>query len=80
MDAFAQALHRRYGFEISIQEYSEHAIQEGSDADAISYLQVNIEGTPYYGVAVHEDIVTASLNAILSATNQFIVEKKQAVA
>ena len=80
MDAFAQALQNRYGFQISIQEYSEHAMQEGSDADAISYLQVNIEGQHYYGVAIHEDIVTASLNAILSATNQFMVEQKQAVA
>ena len=80
MDAFAQALQNRYGFQIIIQEYSEHSMQEGSDADAISYLQVNIEGQPYYGVAIHEDIVTASLNAILSATNQFMVEQKQAVA
>ncbi len=80
IDAFAQALHQQYGFKISIQEYSEHAMQKGSDADAISYLQVNIEGQHYYGVAIHEDIVTASLNAILSATNQFMIETKQAVA
>ena len=80
MDAFAQALQNRYGLQINIQEYSEHAMKEGSDADAIAYLQVNIDGQPYYGVAIHEDIVTASLNAILSATNQCFVKKKQAVA
>lgn len=80
MDAFAHAIQHRYGLNISVQEYSEHALQAGSDADAISYLQMNIEGQVYYGVAIHEDIVTASLNAILCATNQYMLEKQQAVA
>ena len=77
IDAFAQALKEHYGLEIDIQEYNEHALQEGSDAEAISYVQVSINGQRFYGVAIHEDTVTASLNAILSATNQFMFESQK---
>jgi len=80
MDAFVQALKAHYGLKVDIQEYTEHALKEGSDADAASYVQVNINGQRFYGVAIHEDIVTASLNALLSATNQFMVERHQAIA
>jgi len=80
MDAFVQALKAHYGLQIDIQEYCEHALQEGSDAEAASYIQVNINGQRFYGVSIHEDIVTASLNALLSATNQFMVEQHQAIA
>jgi len=80
MDAFVQALKAHYGLQIDIQEYSEHALKEGSDAEAASYVQVNINGQRFYGVSIHEDIVTASLNALLSTTNQFMVERHQAIA
>jgi 2-isopropylmalate synthase len=77
MDAFVQALQNHHGISINIQEYNEHALQEGSDAEAVSYIQVNINNQPYYGVAIHEDTVTASLNAILSATNQCMIESQR---
>jgi len=77
IDAFAQALKNHYGIAINIQEYNEHALQEGSDAEAVSYIQVNINNQAYYGVAIHEDTVTASLNAILSATNKFMSESQE---
>ena len=80
MDAFANAMQARYGMKIDIQEYSEHALQKGSDAEAVTYIEVHIEGQRFYGVAIHEDTVTASLNAIVSATNQYMVERQKAVA
>jgi len=72
MDAFTNAIKNDYGYQIDIQEYNEHALQQGSDAEAIAYIQVNINGKRYYGVAVHEDIITASLNAVLYTVNQYI--------
>jgi len=80
MDAFATAIQTRLACNIDIQEYSEHALREGSDADAISYLQIAIDGHIYYGVAIHEDIVSASLNALLSAVNQFMLNKAELAA
>ena len=72
MAAFTNAIKNDYGYQIDIQEYNEHALQQGSDAEAIAYIQVNINGKRYYGVAVHEDIITASLNAVLCTVNQYI--------
>lgn len=72
MDAFAQALKSQYGITINIQEYNEHALQAGNAAEAISYIQIKINQKTYFGAAIHEDTVTASLNAILSACNQFM--------
>ena len=77
IDAFSQALKAHYGIHIDIQEYNEHALREGSDAEAVSYVQTTINGHLYYGVAIHEDTVTASLNAILSTTNQFMRTHKE---
>jgi len=77
LDAFASALKSHYDITINIQEYNEHALQEGSDAEAVSYIQVNINKQSYYGVAIHEDTVTASLNAILCTTNQFMLESQR---
>jgi 2-isopropylmalate synthase len=50
-------------------EYSEHALgdRHGEGAEAISFVQMGCNGSRYSGVAVSEDIVTASLNAILDA-------------
>ena len=70
VDAFSKAIQQHMGFSLEIQEYSEHAIEKGSDAKAISYVQVTINGTAYQGVSIHEDIVSASLNSIISAINQ----------
>jgi len=72
MDAFTNAIKKEYGYQIAIHEYSEHALQHRNDAEAVAYIQVDINGKRHYGVAVHEDIITASLNAILSALNQLI--------
>jgi 2-isopropylmalate synthase len=77
IDAFVQALKSHYGISINIQEYNEHALKEGNDAEAVSYIQVNINKQSFYGVAIHEDTVTASLNAILSTTNQFMLETQK---
>lgn len=52
----------------SIEEYSEHALSDGADAEAIAYVQVNDgKGNKHYGVGVDSNIDSASMKAILSA-------------
>ncbi len=80
MDAFIQALASSQGLNVDVLEYSEHALSEGSRAEAVSYLQVTINGIRHVGVAVHVDIITASLNAVLSAANQYISNQKNRAA
>lgn len=72
IDAFFHGLSKlgipKYGF-IS---YDEHALSEGSDSKAVSYICLeNSRADKLYGVGVAPNITTASLNAIVSCINRF---------
>lgn len=72
IDAFFHALSSlgipKFGF-IS---YDEHALSEGSDSKAVSYICLdNGKADKMYGVGVAMNITTASLNAIVSSINRF---------
>ncbi|NOQ76941.1 MAG: 2-isopropylmalate synthase [Methylococcaceae bacterium] len=65
--AFINALQTHFGREIEIVHYDEHALSTGTDAKAICYIQLEINGRLQTGIASHSDIVSASLNAVLSS-------------
>ena len=51
----------------SIDEYSEHALSFGADAEAIAYVQVSDgKGNKHFGTGVDSNIDSASMKAILS--------------
>jgi 2-isopropylmalate synthase len=70
--AFVGAIEQHTGKAIVLVEYSEHTMSQadGAGADAVTYVQLNVDGRRYCGVGVSSDIVEASLRAILSAVNQ----------
>jgi 2-isopropylmalate synthase len=68
--AFVDAMQRFTGEKIVLVEYSEHALSQSADAEAVCYIQLNIGGERYCGVGVSHDIVQASLNGILCAINR----------
>ncbi|RRJ83806.1 2-isopropylmalate synthase [Aestuariirhabdus litorea] len=70
VDAFVQALQAQSDHRIGVVEYSEHAIGQGEDAKAIAYVLLSVNGERVCGVGISEDIVNASLSAILSALNR----------
>ena len=72
MAAFTDALSQHFGYAIDIQAYSEHALETGSESKAISYVQVIINEQTFMASAIHEDILSASLDALVKAGNQFI--------
>jgi 2-isopropylmalate synthase len=70
LDAFLHAL----GVNVNIQSYEERALGQGSDAQAIAFVEVggsSMVGS-CFGVGMHANIVTASLLAVLSAVNRAI--------
>ena len=71
VSAFVSALEGHATKEIVLVEYSEHTLSQadGADAEAVTYVQLNIEGTRYCGVGLSNDILEASLKAILRAIN-----------
>ena len=70
--AFVSALEVHCGKKIVLVEYNEHTLSQaaGAGADAVTYVQLNIDGRRYCGIGRSSDIVEASLLAILSAVNQ----------
>lgn len=72
IDAFTDALNRHCGLAVRVVDYHEHAIGAGADATAVSYVEIRMNGEPavWFGVGIDNNIVTASLNAVVSAVNR----------
>jgi len=69
VSSFVDAMRRFSGRDIVLVEYSEHALSQSADAEAICYIQLNIDGARYCGVGRSGDIISASLEGILGAIN-----------
>lgn len=55
----------------NIISYSEHALENGSNSRACAYVGVeNSKGNVTWGVGIHPDIISASVNAMVSAINR----------
>lgn len=80
MDAFVEALKQATGINFEIMEYGEHALSQGVDADAVTYIQLKSGVQRYTGVAISPDIVSSSLNALLRAAGQLIQESVKSSA
>ncbi len=79
LEAFVDGLEHTFGMELQIQEYGEHALSQSSSADAVTYLQLKYENERFTGIAIDEDIVTSSVNALLNAVSQVLhTQRKEA--
>jgi 2-isopropylmalate synthase len=76
LDAFVEALMAETGIDFEIMEYGEHALGQGADAEAVTYIQLKRGLARYTGVAISRDIVASSLNALLRAASQLLSESK----
>ncbi len=72
VDGFIDALSKHLGVDMSVIDYSEHSMQQGSNAAAICYMEVQHPGGKLFGVGVNTNIVAASLEAVVSAANRII--------
>ena len=71
LDAVSNALKENLGYRYSIIKYQEHAIEQGSNAKAIAYVGIQTpEGQVSWGAGTHDDIMAASVNALVSAINR----------
>lgn len=77
MDAFVEAIKAATDIDFEIMEYGEHALGQGADAEAVTYIQLKNGLQRYTGVAISRDIVSSSLNALLRAASQLIEESRQ---
>lgn len=78
LDAFVEALKSAIKIDFEILEYGEHALGQGVDAEAVTYIQLKCDGRRYSGVAISKDIIASSLNALMGAASQLLQEQRAA--
>jgi len=79
LDAVRNALNTSpYTFDYNFITYSEHALESDSNSRAVAYVAIaDKEGRVFWGVGLHDDIVFASVNALVSAINRMIAKNKE---
>ncbi len=60
------------GVETRLLDYIEHTMSAGGDAQAASYIELDIAGKTLWGVGIDSDIATSSLKAVISGVNRAI--------
>jgi 2-isopropylmalate synthase len=78
--SFVNAMQGFTGKHIVLVEYNEHALSQSADAEAICYIQLNIDGDRFCGVGRSPDIIQASLDGILGAINKSSEREQHAAA
>jgi 2-isopropylmalate synthase len=72
VDAAIKAVKRIINRETSVQEFLIQAMTKGSDDTGKVHMQVEHEGSVYYGFSGNTDIVTASVEAYIDAINKIV--------
>ena len=76
LDSVSNALKKHLGIEYSNLTYTEHALSIGSSSQAVTYVSVTFtDGKVSWGAGVHDDIIAASINALVSAVNRKLLSK-----
>jgi len=71
INAFLTLLADR-GIEVALYDYVEHTMSEGGDAQAASYVELQVGDRRLWGVGIDADTVAASLKAVVSAVNRAV--------
>lgn len=73
LDAVAKAISEHIGETVTVADYHEHGMSAGSDATAVSYVEVKVgEHATVFGVGQDKNITTSAIKALLNGVNRFI--------
>ena len=79
LDAISNVLRITLGIDFKDLVYKEHALEIGSEANAVSYVGfAGSDGAVYWGCGIDSDIMTSSIKALFSAVNNMISSVKPA--
>ena len=71
ISAFIDVL-EQLGCKVRLLDYVEHTLSAGGDAQAASYIELEVGEHTLWGVGIDGDIATASLKAVISGVNRAI--------
>ena len=80
INAVNNAVKKYFDISYTLDEYEEHSLSKKSDAQAIAYVGITQdEKKLYWGAGIHEDIITASIDALEHAVNVMLDQKKDRI-
>ena len=71
--ALVHGLEERFGLDVHVRDYHEHAMSKGEDATAAAYVEADVDDEAFWGVGIHPSIVTASLRAVVNSANRAVL-------
>jgi 2-isopropylmalate synthase len=74
VDAAIKALKKIILKQMTLKEFTIQAISKGSDDVGKVHMQVEYDGSMYYGFGANTDIVTASVEAYIDCINKFKIK------
>ena len=76
LDAVSNAVKSYLNVGFTIETYTEHALENGSASQAVSYVGISDKnGSMFCGTGIDNDIITSSAKALVSAVNNMISNK-----
>ena len=73
LDAVANAIKKHFNVDFKLTTYEEHALERGSNSQACAYVGVeDNNGITTWGCGIKNDIIDASVCALLSAVNKLL--------
>ena len=74
LDAVTNALKSYFNIDFVLTTYEQRAMSEKSDSNALSFVGLEKDGKHYWGAGVDEDIIQSSINALVSALNNYLAK------
>lgn len=74
LDAVTNALRKHFGLFFRLTTYKQVALTEKSTSKALSFVGIEINGKSYWGAGINEDIIQSSIDALVSAMNNCLLE------
>ena len=72
ISALSDGLHKTLGIDFQVQQFDQIALSKGTHAQAMAFVQIKINGEKFIGICQHHDIMTATINSVLSGINGYL--------
>lgn len=70
LDAVSNAIKKHFEIDFKVVCYEEHSLQMGSNSQAVAYVGIETEDGTIFGAGIKDDIIDASVQALISAVNR----------
>ena len=75
LSAFVSGLEDLVGTNLRVLDYHEHSKGSGTDAVAVTFIEMLMDGRELWGCGMHTDITTSSMRGVISAVNRAIKDR-----